>query len=71
MIMINNRQSLLSAEDPARLRSHTMNSFFMERMNIPGGFTNIQRWTKNFDVFALGKLIIPSKSLYYVQCIRK
>jgi Ulp1 family protease len=43
-----------------------MSTLWMEKMNETGGrgFDDVKRWTNKFDVFALEKLIIPSKYMH-------
>jgi sentrin-specific protease 1 len=62
MSMLQERDGLLCAADPKRIRSHFFNSFFMERLletDHKYCFKNVQRWSKKFDAFSLDKIFFP------------
>ena len=66
-----------------RRRSHFFNSFFTDRLQDSGHntqycYSNVRRWSRKFDVFALDKLVCPvninsmhwALAVVYVQQVR-
>jgi sentrin-specific protease 1 len=65
MILLEERDKKLIRINPSsgRIMSHYFNSFFMEKLLGPNhdkyAYSNVERWTKKFDIFARDKIFIP------------
>lgn len=62
MQLLQERDSKLCDIYNTRKKSHFFTSFFMEKLLISNNgyaYSNVKRWSKKFDVFALEKVFIP------------
>jgi Ulp1 family protease len=62
MLLLTDRDELLCKMYPGRKSSHFFNNFFMERLVITDKaykYSNVQRWTKKFDIFSKHKIVVP------------
>lgn len=62
MLLLQDRDTLLCEKYPGRKTSHFFNNFFMERLLITDrkyNYSNVQRWTKKFDIFSKHKIFVP------------
>mmetsp|Transcript_60352 Transcript_60352/g.106070 ORF Transcript_60352/g.106070 Transcript_60352/m.106070 type:complete len:394 (-) Transcript_60352:70-1251(-) len=62
MCMLQERdQKLCEASNGQRMPSHYFNSFFISKLleNRQYTYSNVKRWSKKFDVFAMDKIFMP------------